>query len=40
MSMGQNQNPVPPVNIPIPTQIGSKMDGEFTYQPTWDEPEL
>ena len=22
---------VPPVNIPIPTKIGSKMGGEFTY---------
>ena len=30
------QNPVPPVNIPIPTKIGSKMGGEFTYQPKWD----
>ena len=25
------QNPVPPVNIPILTKIGSKMGGEFTY---------
>ena len=25
-----------PVNIPIPTKIGSKMDGEFSYQPKWD----
>ena len=25
------QNPVPPVNIPIPTKIGSKMGREFTY---------
>ena len=24
------QNPVPPVNIPIPTETGSKMGGEFT----------
>ena len=23
---------VPPVNIPIPTKIGSRMGGEFTYQ--------
>ena len=22
---------VPPVNIPIPTKLGSKMGGEFTY---------
>ena len=29
MAMGQNH--VPPVNIPIPTKIGSKMGGEFTY---------
>ena len=34
--MGQNPNLVPPVNIPIPTKIGSKMGGEFTYQPKWD----
>ena len=30
---------VPPVNIPILpilTKIGSKMVGEFTYQPKWD----
>ena len=27
---------VPPVNMPIPTKIGSKMGGEFTYQPKWD----
>ena len=33
MAMGQNQ--VPPVNIPIPTKIGSKMGGEFSY-PKWD----
>ena len=31
MAMGQIQNPVPSVNIPIPTKIGSKMGGEFTY---------
>ena len=24
-------NPVPAVNIPIPTKIGSEMGGEFTY---------
>ena len=29
--MAMAQNPVPPVNTPIPTKIGSKMDGEFTY---------
>ena len=28
ITMGQNS--VPPVNIPIPTKIGSKMGGEFT----------
>ena len=27
---------VPPVHIPIPTKMGSRMGGEFTYQPTWD----
>ena len=30
---------VPPVNIPIPTKIGSKIGGDFTYQPTWDQPQ-
>ena len=30
------QKPVPSVNIPVPTCIGSKMGGEFTYQPKWD----
>ena len=30
------QNPVPSVNIPIPTKIGSKMGGEFTHPPKWD----
>ena len=30
------QNPVPPVNIPIPTKIGSKMGGEFTHPSKWD----
>ena len=29
--MAMGQNPAPPVNIPIPTKIGSKMGGEFTY---------
>ena len=32
--MAMGQNPVPPVNIPIPTKIGSKMGGEFTYPKT------
>ena len=36
MAMGQNPNRTPPVNIPIPTKIGSKMGGEFTYQPKWN----
>ena len=31
MELAMGQNPVPPVNIPIPTKIGSKMGGEFTY---------
>ena len=26
--MAMGQNPVPPVNIPIPTKIGSKMGGQ------------
>ena len=34
--MAMRQNPVPPVNIPIPTKISSKLGGEFTYQPKWD----
>ena len=34
--MAMGQNPVPPVNIPIPTKIGSIMGGEFTYQPKRD----
>ena len=34
--LAMGQNPFPPVNIPIPTKIGSKMGGEFTYQPKWD----
>ena len=29
--MAMGQKPIPPVNIPIPTEIGSKMGGEFTY---------
>ena len=31
--MAMGQNPVPPVNIPIPTKIGSKMSGAPT--PKW-----
>ena len=27
---------IEPLNIPIPTKIGPKMGGEFTYQPKWD----
>ena len=34
--LAMGQNPVPPVSIPIPTKIGSKMGGAFTYQPKWD----
>ena len=30
--MAMGQNPVPPVNIPIPTKIGSKMGGAPTNQ--------
>ena len=30
--MAMGQHPVPPVNIPTPTKIGSEMGGEFTYQ--------
>ena len=29
--MAVGQKTVPPVNIPIPTKIASKMGGEFTY---------
>ena len=29
--LAMGQNPVPPVNITIPTKIASKMGGEFTY---------
>ena len=32
--LAMGQNPVPPVNIPIPTQTGSKMGGAPT--PKWD----
>ena len=32
--MVMGQNPVPPVKIPIPTKIGSKMGGAPT--PKWD----
>ena len=32
--MAMGQNPLPPVNIPIPTKIGSKMGGAPT--PKWD----
>ena len=31
MATGQCPDRFPPVNIPIPTNIGSKMGGEFTY---------
>ena len=34
--VAMGQNPVPSVNIPIRAKIGSKMGGEFTYQPKWD----
>ena len=27
ISVAMGQNPVPPVNIPIPTKVGSKMGG-------------
>ena len=36
VDMATGQKPVPPVNIPIPTKIGPKIGGEFTYQPKWD----
>ena len=32
--LAMGQNPVPPVNIPIPTKIGSEMGGALT--PKWD----
>ena len=48
--MAMGQNPVPPVNIPIPTKTGSKMSSEFTYpkmgshwfqtMATWEPPLL
>ena len=31
LSVAMGQNPLPPVNIPIATKIGSKLGGEFTY---------
>ena len=31
--LAMGQKPVPPVNIPIPTKIGSKLGGEFTEHP-------
>ena len=34
--LGMGQKPGPQVNIPIPTKIGSKMGGEFTYPPKRD----
>ena len=36
INVAMGQNPVPPVNIPIPTKICSKMGGEFTYPRKWD----
>ena len=33
--MAMGQNPISPVNIPIPTKIGSKMGGEFSPTPKW-----
>ena len=30
--MAMGQNPVPPVNIPIPTKIGSKLGGAYLPQ--------
>ena len=38
LNLAMGQHPVPPANIPIPTQIGSNMSGEFTYQPKWRIP--
>ena len=35
IAQAMGQNPVSPVNLPIPTKIGSKMGGEFTYPPKW-----
>ena len=34
--LDMGQSPVLPVNIPIPTKIGSKIGGEFTNPPKWD----
>ena len=33
--MAMGQDPVPPVNIPMPTLLGSKMGGA-PKTPTWD----
>ena len=33
--MAMGQNPVPPVNISIPTKIGSKMGGAPTNRLKW-----
>ena len=34
--VAMGQNPVPPVNILIPTKMGSTMGGEFTNPPKCD----
>ena len=34
--LAMGQNPVPPVNIPISTKIGSKMGGAPAPTPKWD----
>ena len=34
LEVAMGQNPVPPVNIPIPTKIGPKMGGAPT--PKWE----
>ena len=34
--MGQNPNGIPSKHPNPTTKIGSKMGGEFTYQPKWD----
>ena len=36
MAMGQNPNRTPSEHPNPTTKIGSKMGGEFTYQPRWD----
>ena len=36
MAMGQNPNRAPGEHPNPTTKIGSKMGGEFTYQPKWD----